>query len=447
MGTNQAPLNASCILKRVLFIAGVVLSPVLNDPDWVYPSNRRENTFSSVARKTAVRTHRNSFSTPTMQKDAAIPVPSLPLSTPYATNIPKTSVLSGDNSFSSPPNPIPSFESAHDLWQKWQYLLLEKKAYQQMPILNARLAVQLRKGGGANIYEDIRNLLINNDLEVTIRAQLIELLGEIATPKALALILESAQQGIQSPLYGPALHTVSRIAENHWGARFHPELSPLLERAWRTSDDLTDESYIRAIGQAMATIGTPGSVVALLDTLLNNPSASLTNDIIRKKIAFSEIPKITNPAAVPVLKQAVLATNANTASSEKISDSPSNEIPYHLSGARSESSRALRVVDSTYSDKAAELPAHQEVATTEISTVEGPILASVGTELSHQPALVSVVLEGLKNIATQEAMDAVLEIHSHYPTIDNIPSQEPDTREISHIDVGDPLYAPLLVSP
>ncbi|NJD06517.1 MAG: hypothetical protein FIA97_08445, partial [Methylococcaceae bacterium] len=123
-----------------------------------------------------------------------------------------------------------------DLWRHWQ-LLLNREAFQQLPILNALLAEALRNHGDVAVYQEIATLLQDRDLSLRAKSLLIDLLGEAATPEALGLLLEVARQGRQSPLYGPSLNTIAHIGDNHWGGRFHDELSPILEDAWSEAMD------------------------------------------------------------------------------------------------------------------------------------------------------------------------------------------------------------------
>jgi hypothetical protein len=188
-----------------------------------------------------------------------------------------------------------------DLWRHWQRLL-SRQAFQQIPILNALLAESLRSHDDPAVYREIAELLEHPEISLQAKSLLIDLLGEAATPEALELLLEIARQGGQSPLYGPSLNTISHIGDNHWGGRFHEELSGLLESAW-VADLGDDTPLVRAVARALVGVGAPAGIQLLLDTLTGRNSGGDSRESFRRKqiAAFQEVPKVSNPAAIPVL--------------------------------------------------------------------------------------------------------------------------------------------------
>lgn len=199
----------------------------------------------------------------------------------------------------------PASENSLALWQQWQKLITEQN-YQQIPIVNAKLAEQLHKHPNPQIYQEINGLLAQPAIPVQNKALLLDLLTEIATPQALSQLLNLAQLGNTDPLYMLVVQAISRIGDNRWNGKFHEELSPVLETAWLNATD-TDETFLNALGSAIAKIGAPQGVNELLLAVTSKTAIPLTDkkadtETIKQEIAFEVIPKVRNPAAVPVLK-------------------------------------------------------------------------------------------------------------------------------------------------
>ncbi|TAN46452.1 MAG: hypothetical protein EPN21_20425 [Methylococcaceae bacterium] len=195
-----------------------------------------------------------------------------------------------------PPGGLPA-----QLWQRWEKALA-RGDFQQNAIVGSLLAEQLRQYPDAGVYQAIGNALRQSDLPVAGKSAVIDLLGEIATPEALAQLIDIAQNGADSPLYISALQVISRIGDNRWDGRFHEELSPDLEAAW-VDMAVADPAYAGAIAKALATIGAPSGVELLFQALAAPGKATASDETARLKqtTAFSTIPAARNPAAVDVL--------------------------------------------------------------------------------------------------------------------------------------------------
>lgn len=207
------------------------------------------------------------------------------------------------------PGPQASAESssAAELWQRWEKLF-SRGDYQQIPIVGALLAENLRRDPDAAIYRDIYGLLERSEVSLEQKSILIDLLGEIATPEALARLIELAQEGIESPLYLPALNAISRIGDNRWDGRFHEELAADLDALWSNFDG-GDQALLTAVAKAMAAVGAPASLDLLLRTVADrgqeagpDKEAAKDKNRIKQTVAFAAIPKVRNPAAGDVLK-------------------------------------------------------------------------------------------------------------------------------------------------
>ncbi|MFZ2450675.1 MAG: hypothetical protein WAW36_09180 [Methylovulum miyakonense] len=188
--------------------------------------------------------------------------------------------------------------------QRWQALetRLFQSEFQQIPIMAALLAEDLRLYPDPDIYQNINGLLMQPELSLAIKAILLDFLSETATPEALSQLLDLAKQELQSSLYILVLQAISRIGDNRWHGQFHEELSPALETAW-TDPEATDPALLAALGKAIAVVGAPEGVGQLLLTVsgsTKNTEPEATNRI-KQEVAFKAVPQVRNPAAVKVL--------------------------------------------------------------------------------------------------------------------------------------------------
>jgi pimeloyl-ACP methyl ester carboxylesterase len=184
------------------------------------------------------------------------------------------------------------------LWERWRDLLA-RQDWSQLPIVSAALAERLRESGNETIYHEITGLLQQPELPMEQKAAVIDLLREIATPKSLGLLLETASSASDPRLRKAATQGIARIGDNRWDARFHEELSPLLESAW-SDGDIKDKALLTAVALSMAKIGAPNGVDLLLNTLSEKTSMQEDSRLAGAVMALGEI---HNPGAVPVLSQ------------------------------------------------------------------------------------------------------------------------------------------------
>ena len=271
-----------------------------------------------------------------------------------------------------------SLASAADLWRHWQRLL-EHGAFQQIPIVNAKLADRLHQDADGRVYQEIADMLGDDKVSMTAKSLLLDLLGEIATPEAVNILLSAAREGGRSALYAPLLITLSQLGDNRWDGRYHEELSPLLERLWSESDT-TDLPLLRAVGRAIVGIGAPSGVERLLQTLKGRNDSGESLDRIRERqiIVFTDLPKITNPAAIPVLEAGL------TGSGQSDGTDPPGTSPASTS--------------LTPNQPAPPIP----------DPVTTPTLGTTGdSEPDSISTLAPPILKGLENIGTDDALRAV----------------------------------------
>ncbi len=156
-------------------------------------------------------------------------------------------------------------------------------------LIKFALADSLRRVGENDAaYQALHQLALalpNENQAVLLR----ELLRETATPQALRILLDWAAQTDASAR--PALwQTIADMGNNLWDEQFHPELSPVLEDAWRTAPP----DALPYLASALARIGAPQGI----DMLLQHSLADNTN----AQAARAALVEVRNPAAIPVLQ-------------------------------------------------------------------------------------------------------------------------------------------------
>jgi hypothetical protein len=192
-------------------------------------------------------------------------------------------------------------ESSDAIWQRIKNKM-GSGAYQQVPLDNVDLAKRLQESPQDAIYQDIDWLLRDDFTAVESKGVLLDLLAETATPNALVILLGLAQLGSESAIYFFTLNAIERLSENRWNGKFHEELSPTLESVW-TDPATEDPALVKTIGNAIAEIGAAKGAETLVKTL--SPEKQSSSSSVKQETAFSSIPKISNPAAVNVLGEAL----------------------------------------------------------------------------------------------------------------------------------------------
>lgn len=192
-------------------------------------------------------------------------------------------------------------QTALPLWLSFERLLNEAEL-QQIPILSSQMAEKLRKNSEPQIYQRVNSLLAEPNISLEIKAILLDLLAEIATPDSLEQLIDLAKQNKQSSLHILVLQALSRIGDNRWDGEFHEELSPLLVAAW-TNPETTDPAFLGAVGKAIATVGAPKGIDELLQTVSGGTKGTEPEDVNRVKqaVAFTVIPQVRNADSIDVL--------------------------------------------------------------------------------------------------------------------------------------------------
>lgn len=207
-------------------------------------------------------------------------------------------------------------QTATQLWQRWKELF-DRSEFQQIPIIGALLAERLRKHPEPEIYQGITDLLMQPSVSDEAKALLLDLLAEIATPDSLAQLINLAEQSIDSKIYLLILQAISHIGDNRWDGKFHEELSPILEATW-SNPGLSEQTFLNAIGTAIAEVGAPSGVNQLLLTVSGNTTGIVSEETnrIQQEVAFQVIPNVSNPNAIDILSSSLNQQPLGTAAFE-----------------------------------------------------------------------------------------------------------------------------------
>lgn len=218
-----------------------------------------------------------------------------------ATDSPPDTVAFPDQAPNAPSDNTPTGDLTTQHWQNWREALLTG-AVRKIPLQGGLLAETLRKNPEPDIYQEIAFLLEDSRLSLSAKNLVVGLLGEIATTDALSELISLAGQGNESPLYLASLQAISQIASNRWGGHFHEELSTSLETAWQDLQN-KDPAYAATLAKAIATVGAPSGVDALLNSLTDPSRQGMVDDNMRlkQKAAFAAIPEVRNPASIETL--------------------------------------------------------------------------------------------------------------------------------------------------
>lgn len=167
-------------------------------------------------------------------------------------------------------------------------------------------------GNSAQAYDEIKAFVTDNTNSLKERCLMIHILGLTATNPALSILLENAKNASAKEQIQISLQEIGSIGEKRWGGRFHEELSPQLESAWKISTNLvTTDAIALAIGQ----IGADSGVRLLISSALarSQEEGSVTLSAERGLL------EVRNPSANAVLAQLLDQYTSRTKESVLIS--------------------------------------------------------------------------------------------------------------------------------
>jgi hypothetical protein len=192
-------------------------------------------------------------------------------------------------------------QPADSLWRYWQQLLNDHRAT-ELEMATYALAHKLRQAGNEEIYSSIAEVLRESSLSTNQKRWVVDLLTETATPQALKVVLNEAVNSQPSALQRLLLESILKMTSNRWDARFHPELSPVLEEIWNRRPG--DWELLVTVATGIANAGSERGGTLLLRAVAN--SGTTVTEVEKGKnlpalAALQALRKIRNPEVVPIL--------------------------------------------------------------------------------------------------------------------------------------------------
>ena len=192
-------------------------------------------------------------------------------------------------------------QPADSLWSYWQQLLNDHQVT-QLEMATYALAHKLRQAGNEEIYSSIAEVLREPSLSTGQKRWVVDLLTETATSEALKVVLNEAVNSQPSALQRLLLESVLKMTNNRWDARFHPELSPVLEEIWNQRPG--DWELLVTVATGIANAGSERGGALLLRAVANS-GPTVTKVEKGKNLpalaALRALRKIRNPEVVPIL--------------------------------------------------------------------------------------------------------------------------------------------------
>ena len=192
-------------------------------------------------------------------------------------------------------------QPADSLWSYWQQLLNDRQVT-QLEMATYALAHKLRQAGNEEIYSSIAAVLRESSLSIDQKRSVVDLLTETATAEALKVVLNEAVNSQPSVLQRLLLESILKMTNNRWDARFHPELSPVLEEIWNQRPG--DWELLLTVATGIANAGSERGATLLL-TAVANGRPTVTEVGKGKNLpalaALRALRKIRNPEVVPIL--------------------------------------------------------------------------------------------------------------------------------------------------
>ena len=187
------------------------------------------------------------------------------------------------------------------LWSYWRQLLNDHQVT-QLEMATYALAHKLRQAGNEEIYSSIAEVLRESSLSTDQKRWVVDLLTETATSEALKVVLNEAVNSQPSALQRLLLESILKMTNNRWDARFHPELSPVLEEIWNQRPG--DWELLLTVATGIANAGSERGATLLLRAVANG-RPTVTEVEKGKNLpalaALRALRKIRNPEVVPIL--------------------------------------------------------------------------------------------------------------------------------------------------
>ena len=141
----------------------------------------------------------------------------------------------------------------------------------------------------------------------TLKRCCLTVLGEVSTPEALQVLLDSVRNLQDGALKNQALQAIAALGDKRPDMRFRTELSPLYEAEWKASLVGNDARKLQALAAGLAKTGTPEGVGLLLGEIQKTGDVPLTADNAAATVAAGALRDLRNPEAIPVLDTALVS--------------------------------------------------------------------------------------------------------------------------------------------
>lgn len=153
-------------------------------------------------------------------------------------------------------------------------------------------------------YVEGATYLLDSSNSIESRIELVKIMGRAATAGALQVLVDTASDALRSKDLEPEISIqISKIGENRWGNKFHPELTEIYEQALARAP--INSNMAAAALSGLASVGSMNAVSRLITDILN--VAKTTDELAAHRedrnlsAALSAVEKIRNPESIPVL--------------------------------------------------------------------------------------------------------------------------------------------------
>lgn len=174
--------------------------------------------------------------------------------------------------------------SVNQLWKNLLAVITDESAYVQRAHYSAALVNQLRQQEDVQFYSEIKSHLSNPAESRLARTIFIQLLGEIATPQALAILTGELMKANDTFIREVLSRTFSEAASRLYENPRRTGATQVLESAWLLPKH--DSMQLKILAAAIAKLGTARGVDLLLQSLASGSEYLVTN-ITKSRESFA----------------------------------------------------------------------------------------------------------------------------------------------------------------
>jgi hypothetical protein len=153
--------------------------------------------------------------------------------------------------------------------------------------------------GNEAFYRDVRSILLNPSIDLGKKQSLIVALDRAATPAAIQLLADLAQQHLPEDLKRAVLNALSNAGEYGWDKQSIAQVIPELKQLWSQSEDA---DILRSLATALAKTG---NISFLIEAALHNNHSLVDiekSDDPRAAASWAALQQLHNPDAMPILR-------------------------------------------------------------------------------------------------------------------------------------------------